>query len=157
MLKRNSINIHCKFGAQQTWELAGRIGDFGNFLNGFAQSPQLIVLNIDWVQYLSWKIVKYCILCEVCVINSTVSPQMWCIKSIKGWFTASDLLARFCKVNLSKAKLWPDLFSKSLFSRSNLLWSRAIMALECDRRWLLFFGCSLWLSTRCKMFHSKIT
>ena len=72
MLKRNSINIHCKFGAQQTWELAGRIGDFGNFLNGFAQSPQLIVLNIDWVQYLSWKIVKYCILSEVCMINSTV-------------------------------------------------------------------------------------
>ena len=41
MLKRNSINIHCKFGAQQTWELAGRIGDFGNFLNGFAQSPTI--------------------------------------------------------------------------------------------------------------------
>ena len=27
------------------------IGDFGNFLNGFAKSPQLIVLNIDWVQF----------------------------------------------------------------------------------------------------------
>ena len=87
MLKRNSINVHCKFGAHQRWELAGRIGDFGNFLNGFAKSPQLIVLNIDWVQYLSWKIVKYCILCEVRMINSTVSPHMWCIKSIKGWFT----------------------------------------------------------------------
>ena len=62
MLKRNPINVHCKFGAHQKWELAGRIGDFGNFLNGFAKSPQLIVLNIDWVQYLSWKIVKYCIL-----------------------------------------------------------------------------------------------
>ena len=36
---------------------------------------------------LSWKIVKYCILSEVCMINCTVSPQMWCIKSIKGWFT----------------------------------------------------------------------
>ena len=36
---------------------------------------------------LFWKIVKYCILSEVCMINSTVSPQMWCIKSIKGWFT----------------------------------------------------------------------
>ena len=46
----------------------------------------------DWSSWiltecnLSWKIVKYCILSEVCMINSTVSPQMWCIKSIKGWF-----------------------------------------------------------------------
>ena len=24
-----------------------RIGDFGNFLNGFSKSPRLIVLNID--------------------------------------------------------------------------------------------------------------
>ena len=87
MLKRNSFNVHWKFGACQKWEPAGRIGDFGNFLNGFAKSPQLIVLNIDWVQYLSWKIVKYCILCEICMINSTVSPQMWCIKSIKDWLT----------------------------------------------------------------------
>ena len=58
---------------------------------------------------LSWKIVKYCILSEVCMINtaphSTVSPHMWCIKSIKDWFcTPPNLLARFCKVNLSNAK-----------------------------------------------------
>ena len=33
---------------------------------------------------LSWKIVKYRILSEVCMRNSTVSPQMWCIKIIKG-------------------------------------------------------------------------
>ena len=86
MLKRNSFNVHWKFGACQKWEPAGRIGDFGNFLNGFAKSQRLIVLNIDWVQ-LFWKTVKYCILSEVCMINtaphSTVSPQMWCIKSIK--------------------------------------------------------------------------
>ena len=45
-------NSHCKFGAcQKLWEPAGRIGDFGNFLNGFAKSPRLIVLNIDWVQF----------------------------------------------------------------------------------------------------------
>ena len=34
------------------------------------------------------------------------------------------------------------------------------MALECDRRCLLFLGvhtCIFRLSTRCKMFHSKIT
>ena len=55
MLKRNSINVHCKFGARQKWELAGRIGDFGNFLNVFAKSPRLIVVNFDWVQFVSKK------------------------------------------------------------------------------------------------------
>ena len=33
------------------WEPAGRMGDFENILNGFAKSPQLIILNIDWVQF----------------------------------------------------------------------------------------------------------
>ena len=56
-------------------------------------------------------------------------------------YTPSDLLARICKVNLSNAKkMRTDLFTKNLFSRPNLLWSRAIMALECGRRCLLFFG-----------------
>ena len=31
MLKRNSINVHCKFGAHQKREPADRIVDFGNF------------------------------------------------------------------------------------------------------------------------------
>ena len=48
----NTLNSsHCKFGACQKWESAGRVGDFGNFLNGFTKSPRLIVLNIDWVQF----------------------------------------------------------------------------------------------------------
>ena len=51
MLKRNSVNVQGKFGARQKWERAARINiDFGNFLNGFAKSQGLIVLNIDWVQ-----------------------------------------------------------------------------------------------------------
>ena len=49
----------------------------------------------------------------------------------------------------------PDLFSKNLFSRPTLLWSRAIMALECNRSNCYFWGV-LRLSTRWKMFHSKI-
>ena len=97
---------------------------------------------------MSWKIVKYCILSEVYRINtvpySTVSPQIWCIKSITGWFT--HLLARFCKVNLSNTKDLADLFSKNCFSG----------LIYCDQRWLLFFGCK-YKSTRWKMFHSKIT
>ena len=68
-------------------------------------------------------------------------------------YTPSDLLVRFCKVNLSKAEnsACTDLFSKNLFSRPNLLWSRAIKALKCDRRWLLFFGVHIRLSTQSKV------
>ena len=36
----------CKFGACQKGEPAGRIlDDFGNFFNGFAKSPRLIILG----------------------------------------------------------------------------------------------------------------
>ena len=81
MLKRNSFNVHWKFGACQKWEPTGRLGDFGNFLNGFAKSPRVLhtVLNTEWVQFVLWN-VKYCILSEVCMIKAaphiTVSPQM---------------------------------------------------------------------------------
>ena len=52
MLKRNSVNVQGKFGARQKWERAARINiDFGNFLNGFAKSQGLIVLNIDWEHF----------------------------------------------------------------------------------------------------------
>ena len=55
MLKRKSIHVHsntgrsshCKFGACQKLQPASRIGDFENFLNGFAKSPRLLVLNLD--------------------------------------------------------------------------------------------------------------
>ena len=43
MLKRNSINVQCKFGARRKWEPAGRTGDFGNFLNGFAKSQRVLL------------------------------------------------------------------------------------------------------------------
>ena len=150
MLKCDSSNVQCKFGARQKWKPAGYLNiDFGNNFEQFCQKR--------WIDrpecYLSWKIVKYCILSEVCMINSTVSPQMWCIKSIKGWFTHPQIHWQEFEVkfvNLSKAKkILPDLFSKNLFSRPNLLWSRAIMALERDRRWLLFLGVHIRLSSRC--------
>ena len=39
MLKRDSINVQCKFGARQKWEPAGRINiDFENVLNGFTKA-----------------------------------------------------------------------------------------------------------------------
>ena len=78
--------------ALQKWEPAGCICDFGHFFNGLAKSPR--VLRSSWILNecnLYFKIVKYCILSEVCILkkgpHSTASPQMWCIKSIKGWFT----------------------------------------------------------------------
>ena len=88
MLKRNSFKFLCKCSAYQKLEPAGRMGDFGNFLNGFAKSPRVL----RWSRILnecnfSWKIVKYCILYEVCMIktapHSTLSPQTWCIKKYK--------------------------------------------------------------------------
>ena len=110
MLKRNSCIFLCKFSACQNLELAGHTGDFGNFLNGFAKSPR--VLRWSWILNkcnLSWKIVKYCILYEVCMIktapHSTLSPQTWCIKKYKRLVCPHPaLLTRICKVNLSKAK-----------------------------------------------------
>ena len=90
MLKCNSINIHSNTLQLATgWPLCRW---FWKFFSGFAKSPR--VLRSSWILNecnLYCKIVKYCILSEVCMIKtapqSTVSPQMWCIKSIKGWFT----------------------------------------------------------------------
>ena len=67
----------------------------------------------------------------------SVSPQMWCIKIIKGWFTPPDLLAKICKVSLSNAKkirliCFPRICFRGLI----------YCDLECDRRYLLFFGCT---------------
>ena len=61
MLKGNSINVHCNFGARQKWEPAGRKGDFGIFLT---LSLKAHVWS-SWIltEYkLSWKIMKYCIM-----------------------------------------------------------------------------------------------
>ena len=62
--------------------------------------------------------------------HSTVSPQMWFIKSRKGWFTRPQICWQdFVKVKLSNAKNSAWFVSKNLFSGPNLLWSRAIMSL----------------------------
>ena len=78
-------------------------------------------------------------------------------------YTHPDLLARFCKINLSNAKNSAGIFFPGLI---NLRWSRAIMALnKCDRRWLPVFGCtyeainSMWDLVHswavCKLFFVK--
>ena len=114
------VQAHSLQLALQKWEPAGRICDFGIFFNGLAKSPR--VVRSSWILNecnFCYKIVQYCILSEVCVLKtvtpSTVSPQMWCINGIKGWFyTQPDLLARFCKVNLSNAKKFDRLFKRHL-------------------------------------------
>ena len=100
MLKCNSINVHCKFGARQKWEPAGRIGDFGNFLNSFAKTPRLIVLNIDLVQF----VLKNCkILHFVWGLYDKISATYHCFTSDVMYkkyemlvYTLPELLARFC-------------------------------------------------------------
>ena len=104
--------------------------------------------------YLSWKIVKYCILYEVCMIktapHSTLSPKTWCIKKYKRLVcTHPDLLARICKVNLLDAK--------------NLTWfvfQEFVFLIYCDQEPLLllnvtedyFLGLHSRLSTLCKIY-----
>ena len=115
----------------------GRIGDFGNFLNGFAKSSRVLrtVLNIEWVQF----VLKNCeILHFIWGLYDKNSASYYCFAS-DVMYKKYEMLVYW--VNFSNAKIRPDLFSKNSFSRPNLLWSRAIMVLKCDRRWLLFFGC----------------
>ena len=87
--KKNTINFLLCWGVTlllsiptlHSLQLAGRyIGDFGNFLSGFAKSPR--VPRSSWILNecnLYFKTVKYCILSEICMIkttpHSTVSPQ----------------------------------------------------------------------------------
>ena len=57
------------------------IGDFGNFFSGLAKSPCVLRSSLTLNECnLYFKIVKYCILSEVCMIKTaphgTVSPQM---------------------------------------------------------------------------------
>ena len=109
MLKRISVKVHSN--TRPYWQLAQEMrtgwpmGDFGKFLNGFAKSQRLIVLNIDWVQF----VLKNCeipyILSEVGMINRYCFTSDVMYKKYKRLvYTPSDLLARICKVNLSNAK-----------------------------------------------------
>ena len=101
MLKRNIFNVHWKFGACQKWQPAGRIGDFGNFLNGFAKSPRVLrtVLNIESVQF----VLKNCeILHFVWGLYDKNSASYYCFTSDvmhKKYemlvYTFPELLARF--------------------------------------------------------------
>ena len=104
---------------KQKWEPGGRICYFGIFFTGFiAKSPRVLrssrILNEC---NLYCKIVKYCIMSEVCMIktvpHSTVSPQMWRINGIKGWFTRTQICWQVCKVlKLVERKKFGLIFSR---------------------------------------------
>ena len=166
MLKRNSSNVHWKFGACQKWEPTGGISDFGNFLNGFAKSPRVLhtVLNIEWVQF----VLKNCeILHFFWGLYDKNSALYYCFTSDVMYkkyemlvYTHPELLAKILLSKLVERKNSAWFVWQEFVSRPNLLWSTAIMALQCDRRWLLSFGYGVYirLSIRCKtFFHSNIT
>ena len=112
MLKRNSFNVHWKFGACQKWEPAGRIVDFGIFWTVLLKAH--VCFARFWKKKrlnecnLSWKIVKHYILSEVCMIKTaphiTVSPQMWCIRSMKCWFRRTQIVGKILFRKLVESK-----------------------------------------------------
>ena len=115
-----------------------------------------------WMSAICIAKLKYWILSEVCMIktvpHSTVSPQMWYINGMKGWFTSTQICWQdFVKLScLTQNSAW---FFPGLI---NLRWWKATMDLKCDRRLLLFWGVHMRLSTRGKiwftlgLFYAKI-
>ena len=107
MLKCNSINVHSNTPqlASQKSTPDGHIRDFGNFFNGLAKSPR--VLPSSWI-------LNECNLhCEILLsvrgLYDKNSASHYCFNSDVMYkcykrlvYTHPDLLARFCKVNLSR-------------------------------------------------------
>ena len=131
------------------------MGDFGNFWNGFAKSPRLIVLNIDWVQFVFKN-------CEIPHSVRGLYDKYYCFTSDVTYkkykrlaYTAPDLLARICRVNLSNAKkfgliCFPRICFRGLIYCDQELLNR--LALECDiEDDCYFLSVPIRLSTRCKM------
>ena len=102
-LKRNSFKI-----SSQIWRLSKVRTGWPYRWFWLIKSPRVPLWS--WILNecnLSWKIVKYCILYEVCLIktapHSTLAPQMWCIKKIKDWCARTQIYwLEF--VNLSNAE-----------------------------------------------------
>ena len=101
-------------------------------------------MYIDWVQF----VLK---IYEILHFVRGLYDKLYCFTSDVMYkkykrlvYTPPDLLARFCKVNLSKAKNSPDLFPNNLFSRPNLLLSRATKPLPIvlGNYWATFCGSS---------------
>ena len=141
MLKRNTVNVYSNTTTARCAKVILEV-----FFNCLAKSPRVlrsIALNIEWVHF----VLQNCeILHSAWGLYDKNSPSWYCFTSnvMFKWYKRlvymhPDLLARFCTVNLSNAKNSAWFFFPGL---TNLRWSRAIMALKCDRRWLLVWGCT---------------
>ena len=107
MLKRNSFKVHSN--TRLHWQLAleTRTGRPNEWFWKFFWTVSLKAH--DWSSWtlnernLCWKIVKYRILSEVCVINFTYcfTSDVMYKKYKRLVYTPPDLLARICKVNLA--------------------------------------------------------
>ena len=110
MLKRNSFKVYSN--TRLHWQLAleRRTGRPNEWFWKFFLTVSLKAH--DWSSRtltecnLCWKIVKYRILSEVCMINCTYcfTSDVMYKKYKRLVYTPPDLLARICKVNLSNAK-----------------------------------------------------
>ena len=117
-------------GTAQKWEMAGRIGYFGNFFNGLAKSPcvQFVLQNCEilhsvWGLYDKNSASYYCFTSDV--------MYEWYKRLV---YTHPNLLTGFCQTRNLAWFFLPGLI--------NLQWSRAIVALKCDWRWLI---ASFWV------------
>ena len=115
---------------------------FWKFFSGLAKSPRVLPS--------SWILNECNLYCEILLSvrglydKNSASYYRFTSEVMYKWYkrlvyTHPDFLARFCKVNLSNAKNLAWFFFPGLI---NLRWSRAIMALKCDRRSLPVFGCT---------------
>ena len=117
MLKRNSINVHSNTPKLATgWPYRW----FWIFFSGFANSKR--VFRSSWILNecnLYFKIVKYCILSEVCVINTAPhsnSPQVMYKKYKRLVYTPpqqdfvkqTSETCRTPKILRQKLNLWPS-------------------------------------------------
>ena len=162
MLKRNSIKVHSN--TRPHWQLALEMRPGWAYWWFWKIFWTVSLKAHDWSSRaltecnFSWKIVKYRILSEVCMINCT-----FCFTSVVMYkrykrlvYTPPDFLARICKVILSNAKKFGLICFLRICFRGLIYWR------DQEPLWLLnvieavcYFWGRLW--TRCKMFHSKIT
>ena len=153
MLKRNSINVHSNTPQLTTdWPYSW----FWKIFSGFAKSPS--VLRSSWILNecnLYFKIVKYCILSEVCVIKtaprSTVLSRMGCMKNVKGGLTRPQI----CSQDFVKQTYRTQKFGLICFPRISVfqVQSAVIKSHNGSEMWSKMIAI-LRLSTRCKVWLS---
>ena len=121
-------------------------------LNGLAKSPRLIVLNIDWVQF----VLKNC---EILHSVRGLYDKWYCFTSDMMYkkykrlvYAPPDLLARTQK-KIGLICFPRNCFRGLIYGDQEPLWLLNVIS----KMLVIFWGVHIRLSSRCKMFHSKIT